>query len=44
MTYSINEIKEKTMPIAQKYCVDSMSIFGLYAHDEANGESNVNND
>lgn len=41
MTYSVNEIKKKAIPIAQKYGVDSMSIFGSYARGEANESSDV---
>lgn len=35
MIYTIEEIKEKTIPIAKKYGIDSMSLFGSYARGEA---------
>ena len=41
MFYSINEIKEKTVPIAKKYGVERMSLFGSYARGTANQNSDV---
>ena len=41
MCYSIEEIKEKTVPIAKLYGISKMSLFGSYARGEANDESDV---
>ena len=41
MIYTIDEIKQKTVPIAKRYGVKSMSLFGSYARGEANDESDV---
>lgn len=41
MTYTIEEIKEKAIPIAQKYGVESLSLFGSYARGEANEKSDI---
>ena len=41
MCYTINEIKEKTIPIAKRYKVDDLSLFGSYARGEATDESDV---
>lgn len=41
MCYTIDEIKQKTMPIAKSYGVSKMSLFGSYARGEANDESDV---
>ena len=41
MIYTIEEIKEKTIPIAKKYGIDSMSLFGSYARGEATENSDV---
>ena len=41
MCYSLDEIKEKTVPIAIDYGIKSMSIFGSYARGEADDESDV---
>ncbi|OON84778.1 hypothetical protein BXO88_15650 [Oribacterium sp. C9] len=41
MCYTINEIKEKTVPIAREYGVKRMSLFGSYARGNANKESDV---
>ena len=41
MIYTLDEIKEKTIPIAVKYGVSSMSLFGSYARGEATDESDV---
>ncbi len=41
MIYTLDEIKEKTIPIAIKYGVSSMSLFGSYARGEATDESDV---
>ncbi len=39
--YTIEEIKEKAVPIAKKYGVKKLSLFGSYARGEADGESDV---
>ena len=41
MIYTIEEIKEKAIPIAQAYGVDSMSLFGSYARGEAKEDSDL---
>lgn len=41
MCYTINEIKEKTVPIAKRYKVADLSLFGSYARGEATDESDV---
>ena len=41
MCYTIGEIKEKTIPIAKKYGIKQMSLFGSYARGSANDESDV---
>ena len=41
MSYTINEIKEKTVPIAKEYGIKSMSLFGSYARGDANDKSDV---
>ncbi len=41
MCYTINEIKEKTVPIAMAYGVKKMSLFGSYARGNANDDSDV---
>ena len=41
MCYTINEIKEKTVPIAKEYGIKKMSLFGSYARGKANDESDV---
>ena len=41
MPYTIDEIREKTAPIAKSYGVSRMSLFGSYARGEANDESDV---
>ena len=37
----VNEIKEKTVPIAKEYGIKSMSLFGSYARGDANDKSDV---
>ena len=39
MTYTIEEIKDKVTPIAQKYGVKRISLFGSYARGEATENS-----
>lgn len=39
--YSMDEIREKAIPIAQKYGVNRLGLFGSYARGEANGQSDL---
>ncbi len=41
MLYTIDEIKEKTIPIAKAYGIKSMGLFGSYARGEADDDSDV---
>lgn len=41
MRYTINEIKDKTTPIARAYGIGKMSLFGSYARGEAKEDSDV---
>jgi hypothetical protein len=41
MCYTLNEIKEKTVPIAKAYGIQSLGIFGSYARNEATDESDI---
>ena len=41
MLYTIEEIKEKAIPIAKKYGIESLSLFGSYARGEANEKSDI---
>lgn len=41
MCYTIEEIKEKAVPIAKLYGVQKMGLFGSYARGEANDDSDV---
>ena len=41
MCYSIEEIKKKTIPIAESYGIERVSLFGSYARGEANDESDI---
>lgn len=41
MPYTIEEIKEKAVPIAIRYGVDSLSLFGSYARGEADKKSDL---
>lgn len=41
MRYTINEIKEKAVPVAKAYGIGRMSLFGSYARGEAKNESDV---
>lgn len=39
--YTIDEIREKAVPIAKKYGVKRLSLFGSYARGEADAQSDV---
>jgi len=41
MCFTVDEIKEKTGPIAKKYGVRRVSLFGSYARGTANDSSDV---
>lgn len=41
MCYTIDEIKEKTIPIVLNYGIQSLSLFGSYARNEADDNSDV---
>ncbi len=41
MQYTIDEIKSKAVPIAIRYEVDSLSLFGSYARGEADEKSDI---
>lgn len=41
MPYTIDEIKIKATPIAIRYGVDALSLFGSYARGEANEKSDL---
>jgi hypothetical protein len=41
MCYTLNEIKEKVVPIAKSYGVQSLGVFGSYARKEATDDSDV---
>lgn len=41
MRYTIDEIKDRTAPIARAYGIGRMSLFGSYARGEAKDDSDV---
>lgn len=41
MHYTLNEIKEKAIPIAMSYGIQSLGIFGSYARNEATDDSDI---
>lgn len=41
MCYTIDEIKEKTVPVAKEFGIQRMYLFGSYARGEANDDSDV---
>ena len=41
MRYTIEEIKEKSVPIAVRYGVDALSLFGSYARGDADENSDL---
>ncbi len=41
MVYSINEIREKVAPVAAKYELSAVYLFGSYARNEATEKSDI---
>lgn len=41
MPYTIDEIREKAMPVAIRYGVDALSLFGSYARGDADEKSDL---
>lgn len=41
MVYTISEIKEKAVPVARKFGIKKLSLFGSYARNEANEKSDL---
>lgn len=41
MRYTINEIKNRTVPIAKAYGIERMGLFGSYARGEAKDDSDI---
>ena len=41
MPFTLDEIREKSVPIAQKYGVKRLGLFGSYARGEASDESDL---
>lgn len=41
MIYTIDEIKRKSIPIIRRYGVKSLSLFGSYARNEADEDSDL---
>lgn len=41
MRYTVDEIRQKTAPLAKAYGISRVSLFGSYARGEANDESDV---
>ena len=41
MPYTVDEIRQKTVPLAKHYGISRMSLFGSYARGEADEESDV---
>lgn len=41
LSYSIEEIKEKVTPIAERYGIDSLTLFGSYARGDADENSDL---
>ena len=39
--YTIDEIRKKVQPIAEKYKLNKVSLFGSYARGEATAESDI---
>lgn len=41
MRYTINEIRNMTVPVAKEYGIERMSLFGSYARGEAKEDSDI---
>ena len=41
MIYTIDDIRNKTVPIAKEFGISRMSLFGSYARGEATDDSDV---
>lgn len=41
MIYTLEELKQKITPIAEKYCIPAVYVFGSYARGEATEDSDV---
>jgi predicted nucleotidyltransferase len=41
MIYTINEIRERVLPVAKKYKLPAVYLFGSYARGEANETSDI---
>ena len=41
MMYSLNEIRNKAIPIAEKYGIQRLGLFGSYARGEQNEQSDL---
>ncbi len=41
MKYTINEIQKRVMPVAKKYNVSEVYLFGSYARNEATDKSDI---
>ncbi|MGX9845510.1 nucleotidyltransferase family protein, partial [Streptococcus iniae] len=41
MVYTMEEIKEKIQPIAEKYEIPAIYLFGSYARNEADEDSDI---
>ncbi|MBR1629935.1 MAG: nucleotidyltransferase domain-containing protein [Lachnospiraceae bacterium] len=41
MSYTLKEIKDKTIPVAKNFGVKSISLFGSYARGEATEDSDI---
>lgn len=41
MCYTLDEIKAKASPVAEAYGIKSLSLFGSYARNEADDESDI---
>jgi predicted nucleotidyltransferase len=41
MVYTLEDLKRKIMPIARKYDIPAVYVFGSYARDEATDDSDV---
>ena len=43
MIFTIEEIKHHVKPVAEKYALRAVYVFGSYARNEADSESDVDN-